>query len=189
MTPNPVHQPLADSQFVSRGLQSGDSRCRLRPGLRSHEVLRRGNTTLVNQVCEKFVDVTAEGIYGTANGKERVNLVGAVGAPVQVPSVTGDGEVARDRDCLAVVVILVRYRPRVEVSEPDHDLVQVGTASGAGGEQIVGNISHDLPGDTLRPLPGRLHGGNRTELLVEPSVELNIGEALDASFICPSPLC
>jgi hypothetical protein len=179
-----------------------------------------------NPHCEKFVDVTAEGIYGTANGKERVNLVGAVGAPVQVPaiqmakfttrtvpesslpSVTGDGEVARDRDCLAVVVILVRYRPRVEVSEPDHDLVQVGTASGAGGEQIVGNISHDLPGDTLRPLPGRLqhqpqwedtrddvphgthlHGGNRTELLVEPSVELNIGEALDASFICPSPLC
>lgn len=126
-----------------------------------------------------------------------------------LPSVTGDGEVARDRGCLAVVVILVRYRARVEVGEPDHDLVQVGTASGAGGEQIVGNISYDLPGDTLRPLPGRLrhqpqredtkgdhvprethlHGGNRTEFLVDPSVELNIRETLDANFICPSPLC
>lgn len=40
-----------------------------------------------NPYCEKFVDVTAEGMYVTANGKERVNLVEAVGAQVQVPAI------------------------------------------------------------------------------------------------------
>lgn len=34
-----------------------------------------------------------------------------------------------------------------------------------------------------------LHAGNCTEFLVNPSVELNVGEALDASFARPRPLC
>lgn len=68
---------------------------------------------------------------------------------------TSDDEVARDRGCL-VVVIRFRYRRRVVVGEPDHGLVQVGTASGLGGEKVIGNVRHDRPGGTLRPTPARL---------------------------------
>lgn len=34
-----------------------------------------------------------------------------------------------------------------------------------------------------------LHGGNRTELLVDPIVELDIGETLDVSAAFPRPAC
>lgn len=116
---------------------------------------------------------------------------------------TINGKVGRDRNCLAVLVILVRDRPRVEVSEPDHELVHVGTASGVGGEQIICNISYHFL-SVLRPFPSRLrhrpqrkeatedrrqethrHGGDLTELLVDPTVELNVGEALDVVSALP----
>ena len=73
-----------------------------------------------------------------------------------MPSVTSDGEICRGRDW--AVSVIVRYRPRVEITEPDHGLVQVRPARAVGSEEIVGNISYECLGSRarLRPMPGRL---------------------------------
>ena len=64
--------------------------------------------------------------------------------------------VARDGFRCAVRVVDRRDGSSIEVGEPDHNFIDIGTTSGVGGEKVVSNVSDDRARSALRPFPGRL---------------------------------
>ena len=64
--------------------------------------------------------------------------------------------VARDGFRCAVRVVDRRDGSSIEVGEPDHNFIDIGTTSGVGGEKVVSNVSDDRARSALRPFPGCL---------------------------------
>ena len=64
--------------------------------------------------------------------------------------------VARNGLGCTVRVVYSRDGSSIEVGEPDHNFIDIGTAGGVGGEKVVSNVSDDRARSALRPFPGRL---------------------------------
>ena len=54
-----------------------------------------------------------------------------------------EAKVGRDSHRLSIRAVLGRDRARVEVGEPDHNFIDIGTTGGVGGEKVVSNVSDD----------------------------------------------
>ena len=156
-------------------LQSSRAGRRLRTRLRSDKELRRADPLVLSEVLpspksvftthtrnkanthvEEHLEVPAEARDRARGGEERPDGVRAVRARVEVPRVTREREVRRDGDRLPVRAVLERDRARVEVGEPDHDLVHVRAPRGVGREEVVRDVGDDRARRGLRPLPGGL---------------------------------
>ena len=51
--------------------------------------------------------------------------------------------VARDGFRRAIRVVYSRNGSSVKVGEPDHNVVDIGTTGGVGGEKVVSNVGND----------------------------------------------
>lgn len=121
-----------------------------------------------------------------------------------------DAHVGRDGDGLPGRVVDRGDGPRVDVRQPDHDLVDIGATRGVRREQVICNVCDNRARGCLRPVPSSLlygpdvsypswllgtsaegtdgHTCDRAQLLVDAIVELDVREALHPRSTCPRPV-
>lgn len=178
---------------------------RLSASTNALQVLGRRQALVLDEVGEEQVDVGVEALDLLAvGGQEREDGHVAVGALVDVPLLAGDGGGGEDlgvalRIPAAVVGVspvlrgkkkwcpcfrhrhgddLPSNRPSIDVGQPNHHLILLGSTGGIASEQIVRNIRNEVAA-RVRPAPSRR---NRLDLRNRYRVRLDddVGEALDA---------
>lgn len=124
----------------------------------------------------EVVQVAAEARELSGSGQEREDIVGAVGALVQVPvkpslvfisattcrrwndlpRLRGDGNTARYRCGLSVGAVRRGDRTSIDICHPYHDFVRSATPGGIRCEHIICDVGNDAILCRERPIPCRL---------------------------------
>lgn len=134
--------PHLDSNLCDNSGVGGDSQVcgtseRLSTGLHVSQVLAGAETLVLLKVSEELQQITREVGDGRL-GDEAVDGHAAVGAGVQLPVDTVDGDGGNSRTGGG------DGAGAAEGSKPDHDLVLLVAISGGAEEQVVGDISDDV---------------------------------------------
>ncbi len=73
---------------------------------------------------------------------------------------TRNAEVRSNRDWLPARAVSGGDGPGIDVGEPNHDFIDIGTSSSVRGEQIISDIGNNGARSGLRPIPSTLRGVN-----------------------------